>query len=214
MPRPRKDAMPVNAKAPKSIGSAQSLSAFVKGVCDIMPRFNCASALQYVPELTWFLFLRILDAQELREREAAAVQGGDFAPALRAPFHWRDWAAPLDEKSTARTPEEKPFGWRREILRLKELHTQMRRSGVEAEALTACRELQSRAEKSKREAEARANAIDAAVYDLKAINPRARNERDMRTPREILESIAAHGKVVEQALALLRRQLTTAKEAC
>ena len=101
---------------------------------------------------------------------------------------------------------------RDEILRVKELHTQMRRSGVEAEALTACRELQSRAEKSKREAEARANAIDAAVYDLKAVNPRARNERDTRTPGEILDSIATHGAQVEQALTQLRRHLMMAGE--
>lgn len=47
MPRPAK-----TAKAPKAIASAQSLSAFVKSVCDIMRRSNCASALQYVPELT------------------------------------------------------------------------------------------------------------------------------------------------------------------
>jgi type I restriction enzyme M protein len=34
-----------------------------------MRRSNCASALQYVPELTWILFLRILDAQEQRDQE-------------------------------------------------------------------------------------------------------------------------------------------------
>ena len=55
----------------KAIASTQSLSAFVKSICDIMRRSNCASALQYVPELTWILFLRILDAQEARAREAA-----------------------------------------------------------------------------------------------------------------------------------------------
>ena len=37
-------------KPPKSIGSMQSLSAFVKSICDVMRRSNCASALQYVPE--------------------------------------------------------------------------------------------------------------------------------------------------------------------
>jgi type I restriction enzyme M protein len=100
----------------KTITSTQSLSSFVKGVCDIMRRSNCASALQYVPELTWILFLRIFDAQETREREAAAVQGRDFKPALREPFRWRDWAAPCDEKSDARTPEGKPFGWKRQEL--------------------------------------------------------------------------------------------------
>lgn len=89
MPRPAKA-----AKAPKAIASAQSLSAFVKSVCDVMRRSNCASALQYVPELTWILFLRILDAQEMREQAEAEALGADFSPALQSPFRWQDWAAP------------------------------------------------------------------------------------------------------------------------
>jgi hypothetical protein len=85
---PRKNA------APKTIASTQSLSAFVKSICDIMRRSNCASALQYVPELTWILFLRILDAQESRDQEQADALDADFTPALRAPYRWQDWAAP------------------------------------------------------------------------------------------------------------------------
>jgi type I restriction enzyme M protein len=46
-------------KPRKAIAGARSLSSFVKPVRDIMRRSNCASALQYVPELTWILFLRI-----------------------------------------------------------------------------------------------------------------------------------------------------------
>ena len=45
----------------------QSLNGAVKSICDIMRRSNCAGALQYVPELTWILFLRILDEREARE---------------------------------------------------------------------------------------------------------------------------------------------------
>ena len=56
-------------KAPRAIANTQSLSTFVKSICDVMRRSNCASALQYVPELTWILFLRILDAQEVRDQE-------------------------------------------------------------------------------------------------------------------------------------------------
>lgn len=93
MPRPAK-----TAKAPKAIASAQSLSAFVKSVCDIMRRSNCASALQYVPELTWILFLRLLDAQEAREEVEAQALGADFSPALQSPFRWQDWAAPHGAK--------------------------------------------------------------------------------------------------------------------
>jgi type I restriction enzyme M protein len=55
----------------KRHSSPQSLNAAVKSICDIMRRSNCAGALQYVPELTWILFLRILDQRELREAEEA-----------------------------------------------------------------------------------------------------------------------------------------------
>ena len=81
---PRKEQL--KKKAPKSIAGTRSLSAFVKSICDIMRRSNCASALQYVPELTWILFLRILDAQEKRDREAAEAVGESFTPALAQPL--------------------------------------------------------------------------------------------------------------------------------
>lgn len=104
-------------KAPKSIASTQSLSAFVKGICDVMRRSNCASALQYVPELTWILFLRILDAQEVRDQEKAEAVGASFTPALRAPYRWQDWAAPWSDKAGhPKTPEGKPLGWKRQEL--------------------------------------------------------------------------------------------------
>jgi type I restriction-modification system DNA methylase subunit len=59
-----------------------------------MRRSNCAGALQYVPELTWILFLRILDEREQHEAEAADAVGAEFAPSLEPPYRWRDWAAP------------------------------------------------------------------------------------------------------------------------
>lgn len=116
MARPKK-----TDKAPKAIASTQSLSAFVKSICDVMRRSNCASALQYVPELTWILFLRILDAQELRDQEKAEAVGASFTPALRAPYRWQDWAAPppkneSDKPGHPKTPEGKPFGWKRQEL--------------------------------------------------------------------------------------------------
>lgn len=93
MPRPAK-----GAKRAKSFSSQGSLNAAVKSICDIMRRSNCAGALQYVPELTWILFLRILDEQEEIEAEKAAAVRGGFRPALAAPFRWRDWAKPDGKK--------------------------------------------------------------------------------------------------------------------
>lgn len=59
-----------------------------------MRRSNCAGALQYVPELTWILFLRILDEQESREAEEAEALGLRFKSSIPKPYRWRDWAAP------------------------------------------------------------------------------------------------------------------------
>lgn len=104
-------------KQPKAIASTQSLSSFVKSICDVMRRSNCASALQYVPELTWILFLRILDAQEAKEREEAEVLGKNFSPALHSPYRWQDWAAPYSEKPDhPKTAEGWLFGWKRQEL--------------------------------------------------------------------------------------------------
>lgn len=82
-----------------------------------MRRSNCASALQYVPELTWILFLRILDAQEEKEREGKEAVGKVFIPALRSPYRWQDWAAPYsDDPDHPITPEGQPYGWKRREL--------------------------------------------------------------------------------------------------
>lgn len=70
----------------------QSVNGAVKSICDIMRRSNCAGALQYVPELTWILFLRILDEREQRETEEAEAVGAEFTPSLETPYRWRDWA--------------------------------------------------------------------------------------------------------------------------
>ena len=78
----------------KRLATQQSVDQAVKSICDIMRRGNCAGAMQYVPELTWILFLRILDEKEHREEQEAEALGVPFRPSLEAPFRWRDWAAP------------------------------------------------------------------------------------------------------------------------
>lgn len=108
-------------KEPKAISGTRSLSSFVKGICDILRRSNCASAMQYVPELTWILFLRILDAQEKKEKAKSDAVGESFSSALKSPFRWQDWAAPYakDEaalKSHPLTDDGKPCGWKRQEL--------------------------------------------------------------------------------------------------
>src|SRR5512137_505131 len=82
----------------KRHATQQAVNAAIKAICDIMRRSNCAGALQYVPELTWILFLRILDERELREAEEAEALDVAFEASLKFPYRWQDWAAPEGKK--------------------------------------------------------------------------------------------------------------------
>jgi type I restriction enzyme M protein len=79
--------------------NVRSVDAAVWSVCDILRRSNCASATQYVPELTWILFLRILDVREQAEAEQAQAVKESYTESLEAPYRWRDWAAPQPKKN-------------------------------------------------------------------------------------------------------------------
>lgn len=64
-------------------------------------------------------------------------------------------------------------------------------------------------EKEARDLEATAADIDAAVFDLKAVNPNAVSKIDTRTPAEIVASIEAHGRTVSDALARLTEMMVS-----
>ncbi|MEW6381359.1 MAG: N-6 DNA methylase [bacterium] len=106
-----------NTTPTRRLSTPQSVDQAVKSICDIMRRGNCAGALQYVPELTWILFLRILDEIEEKEAQCSETVGVPFRPSLEAPYRWRDWAAPFDEKISVTLPNgTKPQGWKRQEL--------------------------------------------------------------------------------------------------
>ena len=87
----------------KKHATQQSVDAAIWSICDIMRRGNVGSALQYVPELTWILFLRILDETEDRESQEADAVGARYTFSLRKPHRWKDWAAP--------EPKDPPKNW-------------------------------------------------------------------------------------------------------
>ncbi|MBU0609033.1 MAG: type I restriction-modification system subunit M [Armatimonadetes bacterium] len=89
----------------KPLATQQSVNSAIKAICDIMRRSNCAGALQYVPELTWILFLRILDEREAHDAAASEAVGAEFIPSLEAPYRWQDWADPEGEKRKELTGE-------------------------------------------------------------------------------------------------------------
>src|SRR5436190_20920518 len=80
----------------KKHATQSSVDQAVWSICDVMRRGNVASALQYVPELTWILFLRILDETEEREALEAKVLGHAYTASINHPYRWDDWARPID----------------------------------------------------------------------------------------------------------------------
>ena len=82
------------------LAGQSSVDQRVKAICDILRRGGCTSALQYIPELTWILFLRILDEREAREAMEAKAVGQRYAFSMDAPYRWQDWAAPEGAKRT------------------------------------------------------------------------------------------------------------------
>ena len=49
--------------------------------------------------------------------------------------------------------------------------------------------------------------IEARGYDLKAVNPHRAEDADTRTPEQLLDEIALHGRELDEALAALRAAL-------
>ena len=92
------------------LATQSSLNAAIKSIADIMRRSNCAGALQYVPELTWILFLRILDERETREAQEAEAVAAEFSPSLKSPYRWQDWAAPRGRKREKLTGDGSAMG--------------------------------------------------------------------------------------------------------
>ena len=134
MPRPKKNTVapvavePVAAAAPVAtkvrrskeagtLSGPQALNQAVWAICDVLRRAGVGSALRYVPELTWILFLRVLDEQEALERDEAEALGLSYQPSLTTPWRWQDWAAPYSDKPNApKTADGLPQGWKRREL--------------------------------------------------------------------------------------------------
>jgi type I restriction enzyme M protein len=93
------------------------------------------------------------------------------------------------------------------VVELKERLKRAKKTDPRADRLAALESRIRRWEKAARDLEARIADIDAAVFDLKAVNPNALAKGDARTPEAILDSIERQGRLVAESLATLRAWL-------
>jgi type I restriction enzyme M protein len=96
-----------------------------------------------------------------------------------------------------------------EVVDLKEQLKRLKKDKASDDLLEANEAQIREKDKAARDMEAKAAAIDAAVFDLKAVNPNAVATVDDRTPAEIIASIDAQGLIVTKALARLNALLAS-----
>ena len=78
----------------KPVTTAQKLGSAIKSSRDIMRKDKGLNGeLDRLPQLTWIMFLKLLDdSEKLREVEAE-LEGISYKPTIQPPYRWRDWAA-------------------------------------------------------------------------------------------------------------------------
>ncbi len=111
----------------------------------------------------------------------------------------RRQSAPLRAESEAKTREAQTL--RDRIKELRKADT------INTDEIAALEDGAAKLAKAANELMGKADSIDAAVYDLKAVNPNAKATEDTRTPEELLDLIDAKGVEVAEALAALRASL-------
>lgn len=91
-----------------------------------------------------------------------------------------------------------------EVVDLKERLKRLKKNKAGTKAIAALEAQIREKDKAARDLESQAAAIDAAVFDLKAVNPNAVTVVDQRTPVEIIANIDAQGRIVAEALGRLK----------
>ncbi|QYX32043.1 N-6 DNA methylase [Sphaerospermopsis torques-reginae] len=88
---------PTTKKTDKPVTTAQKLGSVVKSARDIMRTDKGLNGeLDRLPQLTWIMFLKLLDDSEKLLEADAKVAGMDYKPTIKPPYRWRDWAANED----------------------------------------------------------------------------------------------------------------------
>lgn len=78
----------------KPVTTAQKLGSVIKSARDIMRKDKGLNGeLDRLPQLTWILFLKLLDDSENLRLAEAELEGIAYKPAIEPPYRWRDWAA-------------------------------------------------------------------------------------------------------------------------
>lgn len=129
-----------------------------------------------------------------------------------SPHSWSiDFAARRDAALAAREPLDAKAAELRETLEEKQADLRTRKkAGASDATLEKLETTIDELNREVRDLDSKAQDIEWAIYDLKAVNPNAKREEDVRTPAQLLRSIESHGKEADLALAELSRLVESA----
>lgn len=83
-----------NKQNDKPVSTAQKLGSVIKSARDIMRTDKGLNGeLDRLPQLTWIMFLKLLDDSEKLHEVEAELEGISYKPTIQPPYRWRDWAA-------------------------------------------------------------------------------------------------------------------------
>lgn len=84
------------ARSAQPASPQAKLAAVIKSARDVMRKdAGLNGDLDRIPQLSWLLFLRALDAQQ----EEQELLDPEFRPTIEHPYRWRDWAADPDGRT-------------------------------------------------------------------------------------------------------------------
>ena len=88
--------------AQKKTAGASSAAAAFSAIDNLLwkPGSGCSSALDYMEQSSWLLFLRYLDAREEERRLEAGLTNAPYEPALPKKLRWSTWAWPTKDDGT------------------------------------------------------------------------------------------------------------------
>jgi len=122
----------------------------------------------------------------------------------------RSWTVPFATKLQRALDEARPYRERatqqisEASLLEDELKERRKHKAESAEALVGLEERWKTSLREARETESKAQTIEDAVYDLKAVNPNKTDDSDKRTPTQLLSFIEEKGREADAALARLQ----------
>jgi type I restriction enzyme M protein len=101
-------------------------------------------------------------------------------------------------RATAAEPKARLKKHQEQIDQLKKAKAKPEEQEPVKQLITAC-------EREIRDIDSKAQSIEDAAFDLKAVNPNAKSEQDTRTPTELIELIETKGREVQALLAKLKK---------